>query len=628
MIKLRGAFDWGICIAFFLTLAVGMTLASVTVKAATGREYYVALNGDDSNPGTFEEPWRTIQKAADTMVAGDTVVVRGGVYQEMVTLPRSGLNGQYITFQAYPGENPVLDGNGSLYAGFRGYDEKRHLVIDGFEIRRYVGKGILFEPGSARAGDLIVRNNVVHDIRGFGIVITDAENVEVSNNIIYDISQFTGIFHERVTNVDIHHNTVYWCNHNGIMLSFQSDKNFIHHNIAFRNSCGDDVRYAGIAIEVDSENNTVYNNLIYDNCHAGYLTNSPNNRIYHNVIYGNTEAQVSQGPWDGSFPTGNSYRNNIFVVPYNDNPSDPTHRAVTFWGSGYNPLNNSFDYNLYYYVDGPDMNAMIAAWPDVYSFAEWQAMGKEANGVLGDPNFVDPESADFQLQSNSIAIDKGLDVGIAEDFMNQSRPIGNGFDIGAYEFAGDVPSPTFSDVPFDHWAHDYIEVLYQEGYVAGCGTDPLIYCPEGSMTRAESAVFVERGLHGGGYIPDNPDAIIFEDVALADWYAKWVMALWDDGYTAGCNTEPFIFCPLEENTRAEGTVFFMRMLNGTDYVPPDSQGIFADAPSSKWYTRWVEAAYNARLIPACGTDPELLICPEEPLSRAVGAYMMFQARSP
>jgi len=58
-----------------------------------------------------------------------------------------------------------------------------------------------------------------------------------------------------------------------------------------------------------------------------------------------------------------------------------------------------------------------------------------------------------------------------------------------------------------------------------------------------------------------------------------------------------------------------------------SVGIFADVPLDGWGARWIEAAFNAGLIPACETDPELKFCPDEPLTRAVAAFMMTQAES-
>jgi hypothetical protein len=189
-----------------------------------------------------------------------------------------------------------------------------------------------------------------------------------------------------------------------------------------------------------------------------------------------------------------------------------------------------------------------------------------------------------------------------------------------------TPTPIFSDVPTDHWAHAYIEALYREGYVAGCSTSPLMYCPEKNMTRAESAVFVERGIHGADYLPADPETQVFDDVPIWEWFAKWASGLWDDGYTAGCATDPLAYCPLQEHTRTEGTVFFLRMLNGSGYVPPDPAGIFSDVTLDFWGAKWIEAAYNAGLIPACETVPDLRFCPDDPLDRALAAYMMVQAK--
>lgn len=189
-----------------------------------------------------------------------------------------------------------------------------------------------------------------------------------------------------------------------------------------------------------------------------------------------------------------------------------------------------------------------------------------------------------------------------------------------------TPNPTFLDVPFDHWAHDYIETLYQGGYISGCNTDPLMYCPEGTLNRAESAVFVERGIHGASHTPSQPSTPTFDDVPLNEWFAKWTTALWEDSYTAGCGTDPLVYCPTQGHTRAEGSVFFLRMMHETDYVPPHPSGIFADVSSEMWYADWVEAAYNAGLIPVCETSPELKFCPDEPLDRAMAAYMMVQAK--
>ena len=74
--------------------------------------YYVAPTGVDENLGTQDYPWRTIQKAADTLVAGQTVYIRAGVYAEQVIPKNSGSSGNVITYAAYPGESVTIDGSG------------------------------------------------------------------------------------------------------------------------------------------------------------------------------------------------------------------------------------------------------------------------------------------------------------------------------------------------------------------------------------------------------------------------------------------------------------------------------------------------------------------------------------
>src|SRR6202008_541842 len=77
--------------------------ALVTVTAAIGVAFYVSTTGSDSNPGTISSPWRTIQHAANSVQAGDTVYVRGGVYHESVSISVSGaVVAGPITFQTYP----------------------------------------------------------------------------------------------------------------------------------------------------------------------------------------------------------------------------------------------------------------------------------------------------------------------------------------------------------------------------------------------------------------------------------------------------------------------------------------------------------------------------------------------
>ena len=79
------------------------------VRAAS--TYYVSPTGNDTTgTGSISSPWKTVQKAANTMVAGDACIIRGGTYRETVTLTKSGTSTSPITFQAYAGETVTVSG--------------------------------------------------------------------------------------------------------------------------------------------------------------------------------------------------------------------------------------------------------------------------------------------------------------------------------------------------------------------------------------------------------------------------------------------------------------------------------------------------------------------------------------
>ena len=81
--------------------------------AAWSATYYVANNGNDAASGTtLTTPFKTIQKAMNTAVAGDTVYVRGGTYREEVNVFRGGGSaGKYVNVFAYNNETPVVKGS-------------------------------------------------------------------------------------------------------------------------------------------------------------------------------------------------------------------------------------------------------------------------------------------------------------------------------------------------------------------------------------------------------------------------------------------------------------------------------------------------------------------------------------
>src|SRR5689334_19939621 len=122
----------------FFTITI---LTAISARHGFGVNYYVAANGNDANSGTATNaPWRTVQKAANTLVPGDSVFVRGGIYNERVTINVSGsAGGGRVVFQNFPGELPVIDGTGltvpSAENGLFLLQDRAFVTIQGFELR-------------------------------------------------------------------------------------------------------------------------------------------------------------------------------------------------------------------------------------------------------------------------------------------------------------------------------------------------------------------------------------------------------------------------------------------------------------------------------------------------------------
>ncbi len=59
-----------------------------------------------------------------------------------------------------------------------------------------------------------------------------------------------------------------------------------------------------------------------------------------------------------------------------------------------------------------------------------------------------------------------------------------------------TPAGIFADVPLDYFAIAWIEDLYNRGVTAGCGTNPLRYCPDAIVPREQMATFLVRTFLG------------------------------------------------------------------------------------------------------------------------------------
>ena len=94
-----------------LLLGVAVFLIQCT-SSRTTIEYVVAKTGSDSNPGTAEQPFLTINKAAQQAHAGDVITVREGIYREWVKPLRGGKGEDArITYRAAEGEDVRILGS-------------------------------------------------------------------------------------------------------------------------------------------------------------------------------------------------------------------------------------------------------------------------------------------------------------------------------------------------------------------------------------------------------------------------------------------------------------------------------------------------------------------------------------
>ena len=123
----------------FLSVVI---LFSFNIKA----QIFVSPNGDDNNTGTIDKPFKSIPIALGFAQPGDTVYLRGGVYNISATIkpPRSGTAGNLINLWAYPGETPVLDFSGESYSSSsRGFNlSQDYWYFKGLVIRNAGDNGI------------------------------------------------------------------------------------------------------------------------------------------------------------------------------------------------------------------------------------------------------------------------------------------------------------------------------------------------------------------------------------------------------------------------------------------------------------------------------------------------------
>lgn len=107
-------------------ISFGILLLSLGLPASPeAAELFVAPGGNDTHPGTREQPLATIQAGVNRLQPGDTLFLRGGVYREAVTFSTGGAPGKPLTIRACRGEKAIVSGCDPVTGWTLDYPEKK-----------------------------------------------------------------------------------------------------------------------------------------------------------------------------------------------------------------------------------------------------------------------------------------------------------------------------------------------------------------------------------------------------------------------------------------------------------------------------------------------------------------------
>ncbi len=436
-------------------LDLGAPVADVSSVAETSdgaAVYFVSPEGDDSNPGTEGSPWRTVQHAAELLLPGQTVYIRAGTYAERVRPRHSGMTGQYITYAAYPGESPVIDGGSLTLRGDqaalfeirrRGYIRVTGLRIINAASRPNTNGILVYE-----SHHIAVENNSTVNTRSSGIGVWGSRNVVVSGNEI--VSACRGRWQESLTvagtdTFEVKNNLVHDTGKEGIDAKDGSKHGKIHGNVVYN------VQEVGIYIDAWDKTTfdiKVYGNVVHDVKNDGIAVASEmggklsNVRIYNNVVYNSGAVGITitrNGAEDRPHPM-----RDISIV------NNTVWNNGRGWGGGISIDNpDALDVLVRNNIVSRNESFQLSRSPDVAKrnatidhnlihgyrgdLEDGEIYG--ANPVKGNPRFVNALSGNFHLRESSPAIDRGGARGAPRsDFDGRARPRGAGYDIGAYEY--------------------------------------------------------------------------------------------------------------------------------------------------------------------------------------------------
>ena len=387
----------------FLLLVRGESLAAT---------YYVSPAGNDGNSGSATAPFKTIQKAANAVNAGDTVIVKDGVYTDtdgngyIVYLNyKNGTSASWITFRAEHKWGAVLDGETYTTATAWVIENSSYIRIEGFDQQHL------------KSGNLHVGTNS-HDIYFYRNRVHDAGRVQIfCSDPLIDYGQGGGGFTS------------------GSSYNITFDSNIFYNLGRLQGGCSSYDYNHDHGLYLRGDTTTVVNNVFY-NCLSGWPI---------------------QADGGANNPTGVQdlvIVNNTF---YGDNPGAGGHILLWYDVGNITIENNISHSNGGYLIKNATQQQYN--WPDsygqgkvynnlvyggtVYQYAPTKNWTASGNIEGKDPKFANLGAYDFHLQGGSPAIDKGVYVA-GLDYDVDGNPINGIPDIGAYEYVDsiDVTAPS------------------------------------------------------------------------------------------------------------------------------------------------------------------------------------------
>ncbi len=385
---------------------------------------------DDTNGA--QQEYSTIQSAINDAAAGDTVLVFSGTY-EGFNVNKSGTENNRLTVTSND-ENVFVTQRGPNSDAIIRISDASYVTLEGFTVNNQDNTTYGIAARGATVSNpmrgLIIKNNKVFDSPSTNIYLSQVSESTIEGNIAANSAASHGIYLANGGS----DNTILRAN-----ICYNNDRNGIHFNGDLTVGSSTDGLHTGIIMEqniiyentangVDMDgvqSSIIRNNLIYGNGrHAlrGFKIDSAEGpkalHIYNNTLVGNGSWSIKLTADDGQ----HVIFNNILI----DNNGSISVTSSNF-SSNYNVTTNVFR------VDSdPEGSTM--------PLSEWQVSGYGSESFISSANnlFTNAGAAVYSLSTTSPAIDSGIDqfINISApqlDIESNQRPVGAGYDIGAYE---------------------------------------------------------------------------------------------------------------------------------------------------------------------------------------------------